>query len=166
MDWASGEKPTATKLNNILQSRCHVYQTTPQTLTTAVSAAVTFDAEAYDPKGFHSTSVNTARVTPIVAGTYKVFGQCAYATNTTGDRGAHVKKNGTGIDSLAYGGAPAMNGTALLAGIAHCSGTVSMNGTTDYLELYATQNSGGNLNTFYVGAGLTTSYLIVERIGD
>lgn len=166
MDFASGDEPTATKLNNVLQSRCHAYQTTPQTLTTSVSAAVTFDSEAYDPKGFHSTSVNTSRITPNVAGTYRVTGQCAYATNTTGDRGAHVRKNGAAIDSMAYGGAPAMNGTGLLAGIAHCFGTASMNGTTDYFELYATQNSGGNLNTFYAGAGLTNSYLIVERIGD
>lgn len=165
MDWASGEKPTATKLNNVLQSRCHVYQTTTQTLTTAVQAAISFNAEAYDPKGFHSTSVNNTRVTPNVAGTYQVCAMVAFAVNATGDRTCHVKKNGAAIDTLPYSGARAAS-TSLTSGIAQVvGGTVSMNGTTDYLEVYAIQNSGGNLNTYYAAAE-NNSFLIIWRIGD
>ncbi len=164
MDFASGEKPTATKLNNVLQSRCHAYQTTTQSLTSGVQAAISFNAEAYDPQGFHSISVNTTRITPSVAGTYRVFGMIAYAVNSTGDRTAHVKKNGAALDTMPYGGARATS-TSLSAGCAFTSGTVSMNGTTDYLELYGIQNSGGALSTYYA-ASENNSYLIVERIGD
>ncbi len=66
---------------------------------------------------------------------------------------------------MPYGAARAMQGTGLAAGIAHAFGTVSLNGTTDYVELWASQNSGGNLNTEY-SSGFTNSFLIVERIGD
>lgn len=163
MDWASGEKPTATKLNGVRAS-CHVYQTSVQTLTTGVQAAITFTSEAYDPLGWHSISVNTARVIPSIAGTYFCMGMIAYAVNATGDRTAHIKKNGAAIDTLPYGGMPASN-TSLSSGIAFAFGTVSMNGTTDYLELYGIQNSGGNLNTYYA-ASENNSYLIIRRIGD
>lgn len=165
MDWAAGEEPTATKLNRILQGRCHAYQITTQSLANMTWSVITFTAEAYDPWGFHSTSVNTSRITPVFAGTYKVLGQVAYAPNTAGDRAAQVRKNGLTVDSMPYGPAPALNGAGFASGVAMCFGTVSVNGTTDYLELYANQNSGGSLNTSY-GSGNTNSFLIVERIGD
>lgn len=165
MDFTAGQKLTATRLNQVLQARCHAYQIVAQTLTTGVAAAITFTAEAYDPFEFHSTSSNTSRITPNIAGTYRVIGQAAFAGNTTGDRTAHVRKNGSGVDSMPYGAARAMQGTGLAAGIAHAFGTVSLNGTTDYVELWASQNSGGNLNTEY-SSGFTNSFLIVERIGD
>lgn len=164
MDFISGEKLTAAKLNNVLQSRCHAHQTTTQTLTTNVSTPITFNAESYDPKSFHSTSVNTARITPTVAGTYKVFGLVAYAPNATGKRVAHPKKNGGSIDSLPFSGVGG-NSNTFSPDCAIASGTVSMNGTTDYLELHGNQNTGGNLDTHYSSGG-SNSYFIVERIGD
>lgn len=163
MDWASGEKPTATKLNGV-RAFCHVYQTSVQTLSNATQAAITFTSEAYDPFGWHSISVNTARVIPNIAGTYFCMGMIAYAVNSTGDRTAHIKKNGAAIDTLPYGGARATS-TSLSAGIAFAFGTVSLNGTTDYVELYGIQNSGGNLNTYYAPSE-NNSYLMVRRIGD
>jgi hypothetical protein len=164
MDWASGEKPTATKLNGI-RAYCHVYQTSVQTLTTAVQAVINFQSEAYDPFGWHSTSLNIARVIPNIPGTYSVKGMVAYAVNATGDRTAHIKKNGAALDSMPYGGQRASS-TSLASGMAYAmGGTVAMNGTTDYLELYGIQNSGGNLNTYYAPSE-NNSFMIVKRIGD
>jgi hypothetical protein len=165
MDFISGEKLTATKLNNVLQSRVHAYQTSTQSLSNGAWGAITMNAEAYDPNSFHSTSVNTARCTPTVAGRYKCFGMVAFAGNTTGDRAAQFRKNGAQTDELPYGPMPAMNGTGLVAGAAFAMGTVALNGTTDYVELYGIQNSGGALSTFY-SALLSGSYWIIERIGD
>jgi hypothetical protein len=164
MDWASGEKPTATKLNGI-RAICHVYQTSVQSLANASQAAINFQSEAYDPFGWHSTSVNIARVIPNIAGTYHVSGMIAYAVNSTGDRTAHIKKNGAALDSMAYGGQRA-SATSLASGMAYVAGgTVSMNGTTDYVELYGIQNSGGSLNTYYAPSE-NNSWMIVRRIGD
>lgn len=165
MDFIAGEKLTASKLNNTLQSVTHAYQTSTQTLANSTWTAITMNAEAYDPQGFHSTSSNTARFTPTVAGRYYVFGWVAFVGNTTGDRAAQFRKNGAQTDELPYGGMPAANGTGLIAGFAQASGTVALNGSTDYIELYAIQNTGGNLATFY-SSGLAGSYWIVRRIGD
>jgi hypothetical protein len=165
MDFISGEKLTAAKLNNVLQSTAHAYQTSTQTLTTATWTAITMNAEAYDPKGFHSTSSNTARFTPTVAGRYKCFGMVAFAGDTVGDRAAQFRKNGAQTDELPYGPMPAMNGTGLVAGAAFAMGTVALNGSTDYVELYGIHNKGSNLATFYSSL-LSGSYWIIERIGD
>lgn len=165
MDFSAGQKLTATRLNQVLQARCHAYQTTTQTITTGTITAITFNAEAYDPFGFHSTSSNTSRITPNIAGTYAVFGQVCWAANTTGDRTAQIYKNGAGVDTLPYSGQRAMAGTGLSFGFSHCQGTVSMNGTTDYLELTGTHDKGSNLDTAYTSGG-SNSFLIVERIGD
>lgn len=165
MDFAAGEEPTATKLNGIFQSVTHAYQTSTQTLTTATWTAITMNAEAYDPRGLHSTSANTSRFTPNVAGRYKCFGMVAFAGDTTGDRAAQFRKNGAQTDELPYGPMPAMNGTGLVAGAAFAMGTVALNGSTDYVELYGIHNKGSNLATFY-SALLSGSYWIIERIGD
>lgn len=165
MDFISGEKLTASKLNNVHQSVTHAYQTSTQTIATLTWTAVTMNAEQYDPKSYHSTASNTARFTPTVAGEYQCFGMVAFDVSTTGDRAAQFRKNGAQVDSLPYGGAAAANGTGLIGGIAFAGGTVNLNGTTDYVELYALQNTGGNLATFY-SVGLTHSYWVIRRIGD
>ncbi len=165
MDFTAGEKLTASKTNNVLQARCHAYQTSTQSTTSSVIAAITFNAEAYDPFGFHSTSVNTSRITPTIPGTYKAWGQVCWAANTTGDRTAQIYKNGAGLDSLPYMGMPSLKGTGLSFGFSFCFGTAYMDGVSDYFTLHGTQNSGGSLNTAYSSAG-SNSFLIVERIGD
>ena len=165
MAFAAGQKITAAALNAVMfPPKAHAYQLVVQTLTTSVSAPITMTGEFFDTAGNHSTAVNTSRFTCSVAGTYKCYGQVAYDVNIVGDRAAHFRKNNVAIDSLPYGGAPAMNGTGLLAGIAQAGGSVALI-VGDYVELFGTQNSGGNLNTFY-SAGGTNSFWIIERIGD
>lgn len=165
MDFTAGQKLTATRLNQVLQARCHVYQIVTQTVTTGTITPITFTAEAYDPFGFHSTSVNTDRITPTIAGTYKAWGQVCWVANTTGDRAAQIYKNGAGVDTLPYHGVRALAGTGLSFGFSWAQGTVSLNGTTDYVTLTGTHNVGSNLNTAY-SAGGSNSCLILERIGD
>lgn len=163
MTFLAGEDLTADDLNTFINPPLvFAYQSVAQTLTTAVDTAITMTSEVIDTHNGHSTSVNTSRYTPTVAGTYDLEGQVAFAVSTTGDRGAHFRKNGVRITSAPYAGQGSMKGAALLAGIARCGGVVAMNGTTDYLELYAVHDHGSNLNT---SVGLTASYMLVKRIG-
>lgn len=121
--------------------RCR--QTTLQTLTTGVVAALTFTTEDIDSSGMHSTSSNTSRATAVYPGWYQASGGVCYASNATGLRLAEYGVNATGL-----------NGSRVLLNT--ISGSVcSVPGRTemaflnvnDYIEEFAYQTSGGNLNT-------------------
>jgi hypothetical protein len=148
---------------DLLQSPCCVllYSTVAQTIGTVTWIAINFTSEFVDQPspGGHSTSTNISRWIPSVAGTYDVYGQVAWNANATGARGTRIMKNGAGIDTCPY----SMQGNSGGADIntPRTQGMVTMNGSTDYLELDGYQASGGNLNTFY-GAGLSGSLLVAS----
>ena len=146
-----------------LQSPCLVvlYSTVAQTIGTAAWIAINFTSEFLDQPspGGHSTSTNISRWIPSVAGTYDVYGQVAWNANATGVRGARIMKNGVGIDSAPYFIGPNSGGADLST--PRTGGMVTMNGTTDYLELDGYQASGGNLNTNY-SAAFTGSLLVAS----
>lgn len=162
----AGENLTADDLNTFVNPPLLLAeQTVVQLLTTGIWAAITMTSETIDTINGHSTSVNTARYTPNVAGNYDCEGQVAFAANITGDRGAQFRKNGSVVAGLKYGAQRAMAGTGSFAGIARCGGVVFLNGTTDYVELYGYQDCGGNLDTYY-NASFTGSYMKITRIGS
>lgn len=150
---------------NEVKACCHVYQTVVQSVANNTDTIITFTSEAYDPFGWHSTVTNTGRITPNIPGTYFLVAQTAWDVNTAGDRVTQLRRNAVALDTLAYGAMPSMKGTVLAAGMSYAFGTASANGTTDYFEHRARQNSGGALNTLY-SAGLTNSYFMAFRIGD
>lgn len=165
MAFLAGENLTAAALNAVTDPPLlFAYQIVTQTLLSTTWSAITMTAEVIDTISGHSLTTNTSRYTPTVAGTYEVYGQVAFAISSAGDRGAQFRKNGATTDGLQYGAARAISGGGL-AGIAVTSGVVSLNGTTDYIELYGTQDSGGALDTFYA-AGFTTSFMQIRRIGS
>lgn len=162
--FAAGEKITAARLNLIADPPLLVaQQIVVQTLANITWAAITMTGETIDSLNGHSTSTNPSRYTPSTAGYYEVEGQVAFAASTAGDRGAQIRKNGATIDGAHYGAQRAMAGVGSFSGIARCGAVVFLNGTTDYIELYGYQDSGGNLNTYYT-AGFTASYMKVKRI--
>jgi len=120
-----------------------LYQSTPQTITTATNTALLFDSEDLDTDNGHSTVTNTSRYTATVAGWYMVTGTLQIAHNTTGNRIVFIRKNGsTTINQVGRQTSSATNTLGLQIGT-----MVYLNGTTDYLELMAFQSSGGNLDT-------------------
>lgn len=132
-----------------------------QTLTTGVFTAITFTNETIDRRGQHSTSSNTSRVLATAdLGTYAVFGQVAFAGDTTGDRRAKVITNGT-TDLLGNWGIYPSGATF---GTASCFGIWVPAASTDYIELYGFQSSGGNLAT--AASGAFTSSLMLWRLGS
>jgi hypothetical protein len=86
-----------------------------------------------------------------------------FAVSTAGDRSAAFRLNGATTDAAPYGAEPALNGTAFLLGCCFAFGTIHCNGTTDYIELWAGQNTGGTLATGLT-AGNANSMMTIEWV--
>lgn len=120
--------------------RCELVQTVAQSYTSGSSVAVTFDTEISDADGWHSTSSNTERVTPNKAGTYLVIAGLHFAAaTTTTSVHALIGKNGTAVDT-SHRQKP--NNTSQTS-TAEVVGTVTVNGTTDYITLIGVQVDSG-----------------------
>lgn len=147
----------------------HLYQssTGTQTVANVTPTAVTFNAEVIDNPagtGFHSTVSNISRVVPTVAGRYFLVGGVCYPAAGTGSFNAQFRKNG----AVVLGAAPYQDKQLYTSGSvalsAQCHATLTANGTTDYFELWTSQNSGGNLTTFS-NATDQHSFLIAFYLG-
>lgn len=102
--------------------------------------ALTFDSERWDTDAMHSTSANTGRLTVVTAGKYLVFGTLQYANSALGDRAVIIRLNGATV--IARQRTPATitkNHDFMVA--AHYDLAVG-----DYVELMASQDSGGALD--------------------
>lgn len=123
-------------------------QTTLQTFTTSVAAAVAFNAEDSDDDvdgiGGHDNATNNTRWTARYPGLYLISGGITWVANATGLRLSWFRVNGidingTLVELTATGGGavsaiPALTFQQFLA-------------IGDYVELIGFQSSGGNLNT-------------------
>jgi hypothetical protein len=113
-----------------------------QSISNTTNTAITFDTELEDTDGFHSTVTNTSRITIPAgkAGFYLISGQINYASNAVGVRHGNIYKNGSLLSVAWLVGATNGDWTG---------GSVSQIvelAETDYVELFAYQNSTGNLN--------------------
>jgi hypothetical protein len=135
----------------------HGYQTATQILTTAVAAAVTLGGELVDNSNGHSNVTNNTRYTPTIPGYYECWGMTLFNVSTAGDRTAQFRVNGALVTGAPFGTMPAMNGAGFLPGCAYTGPTtVLCNGTTDYIEMWATHNHGSNLDTYISGVTAST----------
>jgi hypothetical protein len=123
-------------------SGCSLYKSVAQSIGNATATAVTFDSENFDVNGYHSTSTNTSRITipSGKAGYYLISGSLGFGGNTTGIRISYLYKNGS-----------LLNLPATIPAVVANDVRVSFNYTvnlavSDYIELFAYQNSGGSLN--------------------
>lgn len=93
--------------------------------------------EYIDPYGWHSAVTNTDRITPTVAGLYRVTNVATYGANASNYRRAVINVSGslvTGAATLAVY-APAVTATAV----------VSLNGSSDYVTCATYQDSTATL---------------------
>ena len=111
-----------------------------QTLANTTATVLTWDLEYFDTNSYHSTTTNTSRLTVPSTGYYFVYAKLRWQANATGYRYMYFTKNGTQIqqDYLNY---PDQNNAFTLY-----YGVVTSATANDYLEVYAAQNSGGNLS--------------------
>jgi hypothetical protein len=117
-------------------------------VTTSVSnqtnTKITLDVEEYDT----NSNFTSSRFTPTIAGYYQITGS-VYASTPLQTLRAFVFKNGT-----QYRGGPHISGgnTQFQMDV---NALVYLNGTTDYIELYAFHNNGGTSNI----GGSTDTYM-------
>jgi len=126
------------------------YVSGSQTLSNSTDTKIQFDTELFDTDNCFDNTTNY-RFTPTVAGKYVVSAGCRLGTSTNATRwGCYIYKNA----ALAAIG-EMINDEQNTAQI---NWVFDMNGTTDYLEIYAYQNTGssqslnistGRANWFY-----------------
>jgi hypothetical protein len=164
----SGAPVEAADINDILTASLakplvRLVQTSAQSLTNSTLTALTFGAssEDVDTHGFHDTGTNTSRVTPTIAGWYRISVTVVFPTTAAVSIiRAAAGKNGTAVAPLTSNKPVAATSTAVTAS---ATALQQANGSTDYFEGLALQTSGGALSTSVAAAGLT-SVLEVEYI--
>lgn len=145
--WNAQVKATTDYLTGV--PVCSVYASSVQSMPGSnAMTALNFDTEALDSDGGHSTVTNTSRYTASVPGTYLVIGTVAWASNTTGDRRIQIGLNGSGV----VGSATAFDPVNAVICAHQTQALVTMNGTTDYVEVMVAQASGAALSTSASGA--------------
>jgi hypothetical protein len=129
---------------------CRVYRTTNVTLADVTWTKVpAFDAEHYDNGGYHSLVTNPERITiPAgLGGTYLVTASCWFAQNANGFRLFQVTKNAdaVNVDPVVYEDRSPYTPVGIGSVIAMSAGLWPL-AAGDYVQLWAHQNSGGNLD--------------------
>lgn len=119
------------------------YQASAQSCTNGTWVSVAIDTETLDSDGGHSNVTNNSRYTPTVAGTYLVLGTAAFAGSATTQRAARIGFNGTTLIGAAVAG-----GSGASWWCATAVDLVVCNGSGDYIELQARQDSGGTITTY------------------
>ena len=144
---ASGDKIYAADVDDlgdytIRRPLVRLIQQSAQSLTDNTATAITFGAssEDIDTHGFHDTATNNSRITPTIAGYYLCTGILWLGGATTlAQMWSAIYKNGASVlinrckPDLANTTAPSVQVSTI----------VSLNGSTDYVELYALQDDTG-----------------------
>jgi hypothetical protein len=121
-----------------------VYNTVGYTLANNTFTALTFNSEDFDTDAFHSTVTNTSRLTvPAgLGGKYSIKAQLLFNVNATGFRNIKIYKNGVAVRASVE----AIPSSTIYVGLVMSTDLTLI--ATDYIELFAYQNSGGNLTVY------------------
>jgi hypothetical protein len=122
------------------------YPNSSQSTTTSVFTKIQLNAEIFDTASCFDSTTNY-RFLPNVAGYYQINGNISFSGSASGYAQIAIYKNGTGYQQ----GSIAPNNTAVGAQCS-VSSLVYLNGTTDYVELWGWQNSGGSLALLGTGS--------------
>jgi hypothetical protein len=135
-------------------------KTGTQTLTTGTGAAITWNSEVEDTAGYHDNVTNPSRITVPTgkAGVFLISATATFLSNTTGGRKIWLIKNGVTATTIAEMGFPPRTD----GGPSSAPTTFAMRlADADYIEVYAYQTSGANLDLDAVRC-----YVTVTRIGS
>ena len=109
-------------------------------LSNAVATKVLFNTKEFDTNTNYDTA--TSRFTPTVAGYYQVISSINTTAYISVNSRLTIYKNGNEIKTgTQFGNSGNSAGVSV-------SALIYMNGSTDYLEIYAYHASGGAVNTF------------------
>jgi hypothetical protein len=125
-----------------------VYHSAHQSLASGILTMLAFDSERFDTDGFHDPVTNNSRLTIPVTGLYFLWGNVAFAANSTGKRHLLIQVNGS--TNIGEHRTLSVSGTAQTRMMAS---SVYRLTAGDYVELAAYQDSGGALDVQSTGAG-------------
>lgn len=162
----AGDFISAETMNYVIQRAvnrptCKLALTGTQAVATGSNVAIAFavGTEIFDDLNWHSTSVNTSRITPTYAGRYLVTGQASWPAAASSARRVMVLKNG-GFTTM-------WNAITTAAEITQTiTDEIEMNGTTDYLNLSLFQDSGGSVNAQGAGDSIRSTSFTVTYLGE
>jgi hypothetical protein len=127
-----------------------------QSISNATNTKVQINTEEFDTASCFDPTTNF-RFTPTTAGYYQVSGNVNYDPAATGKFFCAIYKNGTEYKG---GTSVPFVATQFLTGAV--SAVVYLNGSTDYVELYTFQSSGGAL-TLYDSQSFTYFQAVMVR---
>jgi hypothetical protein len=110
-----------------------------QTLATGGDTVLNFNTEIIDTGGMHDNVTNNSRLTCIAAGIYLINANIQFSSNATGYREIYFKLNDTIIIAASLLPAVATTNTVC------CLSAIYSLSESDYVELHAIQNSGGDI---------------------
>jgi hypothetical protein len=125
------------KAPNLQGPAFSAYMGSAQSISNATFTKLQMNTVIFDTNSNYNNS--TYRFTPTVAGYYQVTAGVSFAIST-GIILMSLQKNG--VRTIESTGAPYTGGTTNDA-----TGLIYLNGSTDYVEAYAYQTSGGSANT-------------------
>jgi hypothetical protein len=128
--------PSATSTLGIVGPAYGVYRNGTQTLTSATNTKVQLDTEQFDTANCYDSATNY-RFTPNVAGYYQI-NACLAAGGSPTYVQVLLYKNGASYKNVYLSMATAVGNTAV-----QLAALVPMNGSTDYIEIYAYVVSAG-----------------------
>jgi hypothetical protein len=162
----AGDFITAETMNYVIQRAvnrptCKLALIANQAIGTGSNTAITFavGTEIYDDLNWHSTSVNTSRVTPTYAGRYLVTAQVSWPAAASSNRRPMILKNG-GFTSVWNTITTAAEVTMTV------TDEIELNGTTDYVNLSVFQDSGGSVNAQGAGDTIRATSITVTYLGE
>jgi hypothetical protein len=138
---------------------------------TTVQVQFGTSSEIIDNYNFHSEVTNNTRVTPSVAGYYKVTGHAAFgARDDYRITDSYLRLNGTttvpgSSGRVNYPTFSGTNSTTSSSVMTHSEAIIAFNGTTDYVELMAVQTNVAAANPNLVVSGQFASVLQLEYLG-
>lgn len=123
----------------------------------SVATALPWNGEFKDTHGWHDAVTNNSRITPNVAGIVEVTALIHFAGNATGRRSVVFKMN---AGTAYYGEIKAATSASGVSAVNLRE--FEVNGTTDYLQCFAFQDSGGAINT----ADVVATYFSVKWLRE
>ena len=117
------------------------YLSADTTITNNSYTKVTFDTKEFDTATNYSTS--TGRFTPTVAGYYQVNASLNYGQGG-GWGSVNIYKNGSAFKNMTIVNAASGTGNLYFG----MTSLIYMNGSSDYLEVYGWQTSGGTITLY------------------
>ena len=125
-----------------------------QTISDDTLTKITLDTEVFDTNSDYDNSTNY-RFTPTVAGKYFVYwvGTGMATSNNLVNTGSFIYKNGS-----QYNGSNLYGNSVISGGSNSVMATITMNGSSDYLEFYLKVDaaSGAVRADYNAGGGFTT----------